>query len=334
MRYFVRSGALKGFPLLARAYGANPSKLLRQAGLSTGALHDPDLYIPYPSLAKLLTLAAKACNNPGFGAQLGSRQGLEVVGALGSVMCLQATLADALRMMQHNLDFHARGVRVGIDRYEDNVEIHMQFAFAQSVDCTQLIGLSLALLGRAVSQLHDDNLPPRALELQCPDPGCGQTTAQAAGCPVHFDAIDNQLIYPAHILDIPVTVDAQTRQQLSQQWRQNWQQTGASSVVQQVEHALAALLPTGEGNLGTVARVLNVHPRTLQTQLKTQRSSFGESLRKTRLRLACHHLRNTDIDLTTLALNLGYAELAVFSRSFKQWTGKSPRLWRQEAAEN
>ena len=34
--------------------------------------------------------------------------------------------------------------------------------------------------------------------------------------------------------------------------------------------------------------------------------------------------------ITDIALQLGYAETAVFSRHFRRWTGKSPRQWRQE----
>jgi len=45
--------------------------------------------------------------------------------------------------------------------------------------------------------------------------------------------------------------------------------------------------------------------------------------------LACTHLAESDIDLTRLALDLGYAELAVFSRAFKEWTGLPPSRWRQ-----
>ncbi|MDG2678283.1 AraC family transcriptional regulator, partial [Vibrio parahaemolyticus] len=32
--------------------------------------------------------------------------------------------------------------------------------------------------------------------------------------------------------------------------------------------------------------------------------------------------------ITDIALQLGYAETAVFSRHFRRWTGKSPRQWR------
>jgi AraC-like DNA-binding protein len=36
------------------------------------------------------------------------------------------------------------------------------------------------------------------------------------------------------------------------------------------------------------------------------------------------------MSVTDLALNLGYADVSVFSRHFKQWTGLSPRNWQQQ----
>ena len=331
MQYFVRSGGLIGFFEQVRASGGNASELLREAGLSTGVLHDPDLYLPYTALADLLTLAARHCGDPAFGVRLGNRQGLDVVGALGSVMCLQATLAEALRLMQRNLDFHARGVRVDVDTGDETVGMRMTFAFEDQTDCSQLAALSLALLNRSVSQLHRAPMPPADVRLTLSEPDATAAYAQAFSCPVTFNAGENALVYPARLLELPVDVAPELRQRLSRQWRGHWQQTEPVTLPQQVERAITALLPTGDCSLELVARLLDMHPRSLQKQLRSHRESFSNLLQGTRLQLARHNLENSNIDLTTLAMNLGYAELAVFSRSFKQWTGQPPRQWRLRA---
>ncbi|RLT90167.1 MAG: helix-turn-helix domain-containing protein [Ketobacter sp. GenoA1] len=54
-------------------------------------------------------------------------------------------------------------------------------------------------------------------------------------------------------------------------------------------------------------------------------SSFSNLMQETRKRLTCKNLSLSDVDVTTLALNLGFSEVAVFSRAFKLWTGLSPR---------
>ena len=115
MSYFVRSGGLLGFSEWVRDNGENPNMLMAEVGLSPAALYDSDLYIPYLALARLMTVSAQRCQREDFGIRLGMRQGLEAVGALGSAMCLQANLGDALRLMQRNLEFHARGVLIAVN---------------------------------------------------------------------------------------------------------------------------------------------------------------------------------------------------------------------------
>ncbi len=330
MKYFVRSGALSGFPEFVREHGENPSALLRSAGLTTAVLHDPDMYISYVALGGLLTLAAKHCQAPAFGAQLGYRQGLEAVGALGSLMCLQATVPDALRMMQKNLDFHARGVSVDLEVQGDSIELQMNFAFTSEIDCDQITAISMALLMRGLSQLHQQPLPPSEVHLTIPAPKKTGAYTTIFGSNIVFSAAQNRMRYPSELLALPVDPKPELRLRLSQQWRGNWEQRQPVSLLQQVERAITALLPTGECSLETVARIVEVHPRSLQSLLKEQSNSFGRLLQVIRLRLACQYLENSDIDLTTLALNLGFAELAVFSRAFKKWTGKPPRVWRQQ----
>ncbi len=55
-------------------------------------------------------------------------------------------------------------------------------------------------------------------------------------------------------------------------------------------------------------------------------------LQDTRLGIARQHLQQQKMSITDLALNLGYADIAVFSRHFKRWTGLSPRQWRTQQA--
>ena len=331
MQYFVRSGGLLGFGEWVRENGGNPNTLMAEIGLSPAALYDSDLYIPYPTLARLMTLAAQRCGRADFGVQLGMRQGLEAVGALGSVMCLQANLGDALRLMQRNLEFHARGVLIEISRGERWLELTMDFAFAGDEDCEQLTGLSLALLCRCLQQLQTDARPPLALELKG---GAPPSYRALFGCEPVVGARRNSLIYPVELLAQPVSVAAELRGRLSHQWQHHRQQPGRD-LRQQLERAITALLPTGECNLAMVARIVGLHPRVLQQRLAEQGSSFSAVLENRRLHLAREHLAHSDIDVTTLALNLGYAELAVFSRAFKRWQGMSPRQWRrQQRADN
>lgn len=328
MRYLARSGGLLGFADLTRRRGLDPERLLAAAGLSATALSNPDLYLSYPRLARLYALTADALDDPAFALQLAQRQGLEVVGALGVWLCEQPTLGDALLGLQRHLGFHARGISMASRVDAASIRLDLSLAFANQADCTQLLLLSLMLVEQGLRDLQPAHpRPVRAwVGLGAPEPRLAQACRQAFGCPVQFGTAW-ALQYPLALLAEPVAVAPALRARLARHWRDDWQ-LAPVSMVMQVERSIAALLPTGACSLTMVARLIGLHPRTLQDRLRAEGTRYDRLLATVRQRLACTHLADSDIALTPLALDLGFADLAVFSRAFKRWTGQSPSRWR------
>ena len=101
-----------------------------------------------------------------------------------------------------------------------------------------------------------------------------------------------------------------------------------NSLQNQARVIIGQLLPSGECSIEKVAANLDLHPRMLQLKLQQEQTNYRDLLNKTRQTIAEQHLAQGSISITDLALNLGFAEVAVFSRSFKSWTGMSPKEWR------
>lgn len=333
MKYLVRSGGLTGFAELVEAYGHSPLELMQRACITASALHSPDLYLPYPAFARLMTLAAQQCRAVDFGAQLGSRQGLEVVGALGTQLCLQACVGDALDLINRYVSFHAQGVSVDVEIGAHAVTLRLRLAFSDQVDCTQLMALSVALLVRCVGQLHGTSLRPLQVELALSAPNRSAAWRDAFDCMPSFDADCSRVLYPAELIALPVRITDDLRERMNVQWRsRNRDGAGGPSLAQQVERAIIALVPSGDCDLEAIAGLVGLQPRTLQLRLQAESLTFSELLRRARLRLACEHLARSDIDVTSLAMNLGFGSLAVFSRAFRIWTGSPPTVWRRKHA--
>jgi AraC-like DNA-binding protein len=100
----------------------------------------------------------------------------------------------------------------------------------------------------------------------------------------------------------------------------------------QVRDIIGQALPSGECSLERVAATLELHPRVLQKRLQQEGSSYVKLLQDTRLTIAREHLRVGSMSITDLALNLGYADVSVFSRNFRRLTGMSARQWQQATA--
>lgn len=330
MRYLARSGGLLGFAELVKRFGYNPQTLLSDVGIPGAALQNPDLYVSYLKLARLYELCAQRLAEPVFGLLLGRQQGLEVVGALGSWLCQQGTLGEALLGLQRNLGFHARGIQIHSVLSGDSIELNLTLAFADPADYPQLMMLSLTLLERGLADLQPAHHRPINVSMMhaCHHPNWVRLCEDTFHCPLVFDAPRYGVRYPLALLSQPVAVLPKLQTRLARHWRDDWQ-LAPISLSHQVDRSISALLPTGECCLTTVAALMGLHPRTLQARLQAEGTHYDERLRAVRYALACTHLALSDIDLTQLALDLGYAELAVFSRAFKQWTGLPASRWRQ-----
>ncbi|AJD47275.1 AraC family transcriptional regulator [Isoalcanivorax pacificus W11-5] len=330
MHYFARSGGMQGFDALVRELGGDPQALLRAAGLPAGLFANPDLYVDYMALARLTTLAAERCQAPDFGVRLGLRQGLEVLGPLASFLCLQATIGDALQLLVRHMDFHAHGVVLTTLLEGGDVVFRLGFAFEDDVECGQLGALSVLQVLQGLRQVQPEPLPPRNLTLCLPLDEALLRHHTGLASPITTGAPCNSLRFPAPLLSRPVAVSEALRARLTQQWRVEY---GDSGLAAQVGRVMMALLPTGECSLAQVAAMIGLHPRTLQQRLKQEQRPYGALLRDTRYALACQYLDRTDMGVTTLALNLGYEDIAAFSRAFRRWTGQSPSDWRQARRE-
>jgi AraC-like DNA-binding protein len=98
----------------------------------------------------------------------------------------------------------------------------------------------------------------------------------------------------------------------------------------QVRVLVRHLLPTGAATLEVIAAQFRLHPKALQRRLATEGTTFAALVDGVRQDMTRRYLRDTDITLTHLARELGYAEQSVLIRSCRRWFGSSPGALRNE----
>jgi AraC-like DNA-binding protein len=103
---------------------------------------------------------------------------------------------------------------------------------------------------------------------------------------------------------------------------------GRRSFAERVAGYIASSLPAG-ADASETARALHMSPRTLHRRLEQEGARFGELLDEVRLDLARKLLADPALTLGEIAMRLGFADLATFSRAFKRWTGQPPGQWRR-----
>lgn len=324
--FLIRSGAIEGFEKLVSQLGKNPVEILHQAGFSPAQLRQPNTYLAYPNLATLLDISAHLCQEPRFGLRLAVGQNQLVFGELALSSHQQPSLGEALAFAGQHLHLHAHGSRLIKHHHDDQVEFHIDFDFSSPMGLVQLMQLSCAQLHSAVRYLAGNTSPQLQLHLQQAKPTAG---SWSGGDQPIFNSHMNGVRFPASWLVLKPRPDETLIREYFQQRIQYLEAHYPNNLQAQVRDVINSLLPSGECTVSRVSAALGLHSRALQRRLKLQGSSFNTLLQDTRLEISQQYLQCSRLSITELALNLGYADIAVFSRKFKCWTGYSPRQWRE-----
>jgi len=91
-----------------------------------------------------------------------------------------------------------------------------------------------------------------------------------------------------------------------------------------VHAEIAAAFADGPPSLDRVARSLAMSPRTFQRRLHDEGTSWTEEVEQVREAEATRLLRDTGLNLTTIAARVGYTDVRALRRAFHRWHGQGP----------
>jgi AraC-like DNA-binding protein len=315
------------------ASGIRREILMDAAGVTEEDLHDPDTHLPLATEIALWQALSKHISDPGFGIRAGAALRIRQIGLLGYVACFSATLRGALRRVQ-------RYGRV----FTDAVEFKLQEGrpeVALAV-CHPALGpgqplaqdYRLAALVQLSREMTDVDIVPGEVSFTYPQPSSAIAHRQFFRCPLCFGAPTANIVFRETDLDLPLGRADET---LAGYLSRYAEQVLASLVQgETMRHTVRAviwsLLGDGAPSLGHVAAALRMPPRTLQRRLAAEGTSLHREVEEIRKAMALAVLRDRSIAIEDVAILLGYAEPSTFYRSFKRWTGTTPRRFRREAA--
>ena len=311
--------------------GVNTQSLLTRVGIDPARLEHPDARIP------LLTDYAELCRQgmqqaalPGLGYEFGLRSTVTTHGMLGYGLMSQPCMRDVmvfasrygatLRMPAWDLSFFEENGQAVL-RGTENVP----HGGLREFSAQQLIISCYAVLRDLFPQVCRD----AELCFDFPEPAChAQYADRLPRC--HFSRQFNEMRMPIHYVDIPLrTADRIAAQVAQQACERELALFGDAhrDVVRQVR-ALLRLGPQGYPDLEATAQALSMSARTLNRQLQERETSFRALLNEARHRDACTLLSDPRLDLTDVAVRLGYSSLGNFARAFKEWRHCTPGEYR------
>jgi AraC-like DNA-binding protein len=255
------------------------------------------------------------------------------IGLLGYVACFSATLRGALRRVQRYGRVFTEAVEFTLQEGRPQVALavcHPALGpgqpLAQDYRLTALVQLS--------REMTAVDIVPGEVTFTYPRPSSTIAHRQFFRCPIRFGAPTASVVFRETDLDLPL---ARADETLAGYLSRYAEQVLASLVQGKtlrhtVRTVIWSLLGDGAPSLAHVAAALRMPSRTLQRRLAAEGTSLHAEVEEIRKTMALAVLRDPSISIEDVAILLGYSEPSTFYRSFRRWTGTTPRRFRREAA--
>ncbi len=326
--FHIHRFAISGYEELVRNLGANPNALLGQVGISQVQLREPNIYLPFTGVADLLELTAKRCDEPLFGIRLSTVQGFQLLGELGISASKQPSVLASLNYTKDHGNLVALGMRMKLSQAGNKTEILITFDFDNDYGLRQVTQVMVVKIYQLVKYLTRADNNQLTMHLRQTMPEGKLWHWEQLKSHLVFDSTIDGIRFPSSWLEKQPQTDTQALQHLLTDRVQLLQSKYPDNLETKIVHTIANLLPSGECSISLTAKTLELHPRVLQERLQRKGITFTQLLQQTRLQISKQKLLNSNISITDLALSLGYADIAVFSRNFKKWTGYTPSQFR------
>ena len=311
-------------------WGYNDVSLFEPFGLNSEQLAHPDTRIPIDIANGLVQRALELTGEHTLAYHLGTQMRISIHGFIGYAIMTATNTTEALVIASRFIQLRMPFLQLYFSTFSDKATIEVKCNIdLQPLRNEIILALTIGILtmGNALtgkdlnSDIDLDFAMPLGFErylerinatLRFNQPHLiSSFDKQYLGLPmVHADPISSQLAINQCETELSALGE---RRRLSMKVR--------DILSSQDQHYLG---------IEAVAEKLFMSDRTLKRQLAAEGTSFSTIVDEVRYRRATSLLSRTDYTLEQIADELGYSDVANFSRAFKRWSGRSPSNWRKD----
>ena len=329
----VRVGPLLPIPAILREYGIDPLGVLAHVGLDSRLFDDPENRVSMEALGRMLDVCSRLTRCPHFGLLIGQRFDMGALGVLGELMRNSPTLHDALRLAALYFDLQDRGaVSLTLDLGEGKSALGYSLFAGRSLAADQILDGSIAIHYLLLRELCGPTWKPALVQLAHSRPADLTPWQQFFRARLQFDAPISAVVFDSRWLDRPIACADPAKFAAIGKHIESAYPQHVLPFLAQVRRALHAMIFTGSASSANLARLFNLHERTLRRRLDQEGVTVRGLVSEARHELAHRLLHETDLPISEIAAVLRYSDVTVFARAFRRWSGSSPREWRAQRA--
>jgi AraC-like DNA-binding protein len=324
----VRVGTAMAIPAVLESLGANPAKVLAEAGFDPTLFDDPDNLISFAARTRLANhcVARTGCRH--FGLLVGQQIGLHSLGLVGLLVKYSPDVGTALRSLVRYLHLHVHGATTSLETGDRNATLGYAI-YEPHVEATDQIGAGAAAMRvNILRTLCGPDWKPVEIQFAHRRPENVAPFRRYFRAPLIFDAEQYAVAFAADWLNRSLPGADTSLHRLLQRQIDALDSRHGDDFPQQVRSVLRTLLITGPARADQVAALFSIHARTLNRRLDAFGIGFRELVDEGRFEIARQMLEDSAMPVSQIAAMLDYADASAFTRAFRRWSGTTPARWR------
>jgi len=315
-------------PTLAEL-GADPDRVLRQAGIDPKLFSNLDAVIPFAALGRLVTQAIKATGCESFGLRVGMKTRPTGMGLTGLVSIHSPTVREGLEVITATL----RTSDTGGATYLDVRRGVASFGYAVTAPgvegADQIVDGAIAIAFNLMRRLCGPAWRPDAVRLTREPPRDKTPFTRFFGAAVEFGSKAGCLVFDAGVLDQPVHDRDPHVAGILTPLLQEATASAQGDFLSTARVVIRIQLAAGTLFRDSVCRALSLSSRTFVHRLEARGLTYTGLADEAKCE-AAQRLLLKGQSIAETAARLGFADPSAFTRAFKAWSGATPARWRAE----
>lgn len=329
----IRGASLRGFVGLVEELGGDAEQFLERFSIPPAALTSEAEVVPITSHDLMLDAVAHDLRCPDFGLRLAARQDLGILGRLALAIETSSTAGEAVECVSRFLFVHspALSIRVEPDPWGHRAVAALTYRKdpRESPYSAQATELGVALFHQVALALLGSLVGLRSVELPHQPLSPVSRYTEFFGADVRFGRPVAALRVERRAFDAEFgSADAAIRR-FAVRYLEVHHTDPEHLVSTRVRRALAGSVGSTQPSIAGVARLLAMHPRTLQRRLAAESTGYEAILDDVRQELALRYLGTTDLPLGQVAAMAGFSGQSGLSHAVRRWRGVSPSEMRR-----
>lgn len=329
---FASTAVLEGLDRFLARRGASYADVLAAANLTFRDIPvEEPRKIPLEAVIAILDSAALLTRRPCFGAEWAEAFDPRATGVCGYLLLNAGSVREALDVTVRYLPLLVHPVAVELKYEAEAATLSWRLAPELQRRSIQYQLFATAATIARLKTAAGGVLEPLQVDLTCPELPCKAILRRLLGPCINYGAGKTRIVIATPCLErrndnADPKLFALLHHLAERTLRE---QASATALAHLVREEIAARLGRSGISLEAIADALQMAPRTLQSRLAADHTSFEAQVQAIKQSLAEEYLRDTSLPLTEIALRLGFSELSAFTRACQRWFKEPPSTLRQ-----